>query len=756
MGFYPPSAAPLTTGNADPLFEQAAQVCIAEGAGSTSLLQRKLQVGYGRAAAMITQLEQAGVLGPAEGALPRKVLVGSTSASTSAGWPADDLPPPLDGDLRAAVEAVASPFPAPTAAPKRSMADRMRSKARPDLLEPSIAWWLRDQPPTQLSADEVRTIASDLGVSREQMRGELVAIWDRTRERLASAGLPVPVALGYLQALARGFGLGHQYPDAAREQLLSGAHRRVLLDAMQGPELTSGDRAAIARSAATLGISDGEAARLAAEAALDAVTPEIERMLAVQRATDEEAQALFGRVAALGGELPPDLHRQIVECVFLSRLDRGELPTATVTDTTLPAGERGHFGGACVWLEHRKERGEERLVVIDNGVLVITNKRLLFNGQKKTVTLKYSALLGVNYGDSPAGGKLLVLRRDRGRSPHVHFLDPKTLEICCKTIELILSGGAKIPPSPPAAAGPAPQVPPPPPATAAKPGPSPGPSPAAGASANLDNLLAELDGLIGLASVKREVRSLINFLRMQRMREEQQLPVAAVGLHMVFTGNPGTGKTTVARLIGQMLGAMGLLTKGHVVEIDRAGLVAGYVGQTALKTQAVVERAMGGVLFIDEAYALASTGSGEDFGGEAVDTLLKLMEDNRDRLAVIVAGYQQPMQEFLGSNPGLRSRFSRFIDFPDYTVGELYDIFARLASAGKYSISEPAKTSLRQLFAVLETAKGQHFSNGRLVRNAFERTVMNLANRLAEDPDVTLDELTTVEVADVPSAEDLD
>jgi stage V sporulation protein K len=752
MGFYPPNPAPLVMHDRDPLFEQAVQACVAAGEGSTGLLQRALDIGYGRARTLLEQLGEAGVLGPSDGVLPRKVLA-EAGATNTAIWPADDPPPSLEGNLERAVEVLPTPFTVPVTKPARSMIEQMLNSSRVDLMEPAVAWLLRDRPPTRVTPEELRNVLNDLGVEGAQMRCELVALWDRTRGRMAASGVPPTVALAYLQALARAFGLSRQYPDAAREHYLYAQHRAVLLQAMQGLELTSADRAAITRSADALGLSESEAARLAAEAALDAVTPEIQRILEAQRATDDEAQALFKRIAALGGELPKDLHRQIVMCVFLSRLERGELPTAAVTDTSLPKGEKPHFGGPCLWLEHRKQRGDERLVTIDTGVLLITSKRLLFNGRTKTLTLQYRSILGVSYGDSPAGGKLLVLRRERGRNPHIHFLDSQTLEICTRTIELILSGGAK-PPAPTAATQDSPSLANSSTAQTNRPGRSPIVPPTA-APERLEHLLAELDGLIGLTLVKREVRGLINFLRMQRMRQEQRLPAAQVGLHMVFTGNPGTGKTTVARLIGEMFGAMGLLSKGHVVETDRSGLVAGYVGQTALKTQAVVERAMGGVLFIDEAYSLADCRGAEDFGSEAIDTLLKLMEDNRDRLAVIVAGYKEPMETFLESNPGLRSRFQRFIDFPDYTAGELYDIFARQAAGGHYTIGPTAAAALRQLFAVVETAKGEHFSNGRLVRNAFERTVMGLANRLALDPDVTFEELTTIQPADVPVAEEL-
>lgn len=206
--------------------------------------------------------------------------------------------------------------------------------------------------------------------------------------------------------------------------------------------------------------------------------------------------------------------------------------------------------------------------------------------------------------------------------------------------------------------------------------------------------IAKLHALVGLQTVKREIDTLVNLAKVSQMRRERKLPVPELSLHLVFSGNPGTGKTTVARIVSQIYGKLGLISKGHLVEVDRSQMVAGYVGQTAPKVAAVVEQALGGVLFIDEAYSLMSKG-GQDYGAEAIETLLKLMEDHRDDLVVIAAGYGEEMEAFLSSNPGLRSRFSRTIDFPDYTPEETLEIFERQAKSADYILSGPARPAMR-------------------------------------------------------------
>ncbi len=268
---------------------------------------------------------------------------------------------------------------------------------------------------------------------------------------------------------------------------------------------------------------------------------------------------------------------------------------------------------------------------------------------------------------------------------------------------------------------------------------------------NMDDLKKELQEYIGLTTVKKEVESLINLVSVQNLRKQNDLPVSDdLSLHMVFSGNPGTGKTMIARLMARIYKSLGILSKGQLVEVDRSGLVAGYVGQTAIKTSEVIQKAMGGVLFIDEAYALTSRG-GNDYGQEAVDTLLKAMEDHRDDLVVIVAGYTELMEEFVHSNPGLESRFNRFLFFPDYTVQEMMDIFAMRCEKSGYCLAEDAKDLLRSLLALFSLDQ-KGFGNARGVRNLFERAVSAQANRLATLPTVTRDELMLLTSDDIRAA----
>lgn len=263
----------------------------------------------------------------------------------------------------------------------------------------------------------------------------------------------------------------------------------------------------------------------------------------------------------------------------------------------------------------------------------------------------------------------------------------------------------------------------------------------------MEEALAEMDALVGLDQVKSTVRNLIDFLKIQKAREAHELPVVRPNLHMVFTGNPGTGKTTVARIVAEVYRALGFLAKGHLVETDRGGLVGQYVGHTEQKTRGVIQKALGGILFIDEAYALYREG-GNDFGREAIDTLVKEIEDHRENLVVIVAGYQDEMQTFIQANPGLQSRFNTFIDFENYQPDELLQIFQRIAAKNQYQMGEDAQTKLHSLLEKACAQADRSFGNGRYVRNLFERVIRNQALRLSTFSNLDKEKLMMLEAAD--------
>ncbi len=261
--------------------------------------------------------------------------------------------------------------------------------------------------------------------------------------------------------------------------------------------------------------------------------------------------------------------------------------------------------------------------------------------------------------------------------------------------------------------------------------------------------MKKLDELIGLKSIKDQVKTLTNFLKLERLRAQEGLPGTKLALHMSFVGNPGTGKTTVARIIAEIFGALGILTKGQLVETDRSGLVAEYAGQTGPKTNAKIDEAMDGVLFIDEAYTLVSSDSQDQYGREAVQTLLKRMEDARDRLVVIVAGYPQEMDAMIRSNPGLSSRIGQTFEFLDYTPGEMARIFGMMAGKAAYELSTDTRRRILHGLTYLHARRDRHFGNGRTVRNAFEASVRKLANRIAALPTVTRDLLMRLEPDDI-------
>lgn len=273
----------------------------------------------------------------------------------------------------------------------------------------------------------------------------------------------------------------------------------------------------------------------------------------------------------------------------------------------------------------------------------------------------------------------------------------------------------------------------------------------------LEELMAELDNLVGLETVKKDIKAMINFIKVCQLRKERNLKAPELSHHMVFSGNPGTGKTTIARLLSKVYKQIGLLEKGQLVEVDRSGLIAGYQGQTALKTAEVIQSALGGVLFIDEAYSLVQADN-DSYGKECIATVLKAMEDHRDELVVIVAGYDDLMQKFIDSNPGLKSRFNKYIHFPDYTGEEMEKIFLLQCKSNGYVIEEAAQKLIRDVFDKMFEMRDDNFGNGRTVRNTFEKIINCQATRLADanSAGLTDEELMKITLADVRAGLEMD
>jgi hypothetical protein len=616
---------------------------------------------------------------------------------------------------------------------------------------------LAGRDPQRIRPSQLEGVLAAYGLSGRKAVAVTVPAWRAALTQVIANDEISDEEVAYLGALRRLLDVAEDDAAKAHDDIVLARYQRAIDDVLADERVTDDERAWLARLAAALRIPGNLARRMYESSAASLVARLWTGSMADSRLTQEEAERVANVADSAGVELDGKATQAIAQVRVLASLQAGGALPILDPPLQLQRGEVCHFYYPATWHEVRKQRSggvsEDALTALGTGLAIITNRRVIFEGTGKTHSVKYDSLLGIKeYTDG------VELRRHSGRNPFI-LVEAQTAELFVLLVRLAFlaaSEGTEVV-SPQNLTDPFDlggtsdnDIAPPPNET---------PSPRAEVSREtsqskkeLTAALAELATLVGLGPVKQEVQSLANLVRIRGLRRSEGLPVSAASLHMVFTGPPGTGKTSVARLIGHILGALGVLSKGHLVETDRGGLVGGYFGQTALKTTAVIQKAMGGVLFIDEAYGLSVEGGEWDFGREAIESLLKAMEDERDDLVVIVAGYSDKMRKFLGSNPGLASRFTRYIDFPNYSPPELEEIFYRLAHAAHYELTPDARMAVHERLTAAWAARDASFGNGRYVRNLFEAVLACQADRLAVQPDLARSDLCTIEAADAKLA----
>jgi Holliday junction resolvasome RuvABC ATP-dependent DNA helicase subunit len=637
--------------------------------------------------------------------------------------------------------------------------DRLASRPRPDLAAIALEHRLAEADPLRLTPIAVQDLLAEYGVKGEVAHSIRVSLWRKAFTALLQTGVWDEGGSAYVQALRGPLDIGEDDEIVAERDLLQPFFAKEVASALTPDNILQYDAKRMAARANQLGISRNAAVQIltsrAAAAFASEVTVHTCRMsdsgsLIPRRMTRSEIHRIraVGQVTA---SLTDDWRIRLAnEERWGDLLDEFVLTPISVP-IQLNHGEVCLFSCDAELLE--LQRGKFASAVV--GKLYATNTRLIFNTSLRAVVIKYESLLEIEplidgLTCKRSSGKPLMF----GVKPHTAFLANGILHVMFAGYkEGYIEGIIKREPELTKHAeqpGSHSTI-----ATASQAMPVM-PRQETTATADLESAQRKLASLVGLEPVKREVESLVNLVRVRALRRKQGLPLAPISFHLVFTGKPGTGKTTVARVLAEVFSSLNMLSKGHLVETDRSGLVGGYVGQTALKTADVVRSALGGVLFIDEAYALAGDRGESDFGREAIETLLKLMEDHRDDLVVIAAGYDDRMQTFLASNPGVRSRFTRVIDFPDYSVDELVEIIERMAAASGYTLSPEAVTKISSVFSVARAAAGTSFGNARLARNLFERALGRQADRLSASAAPSREDLCGIDAGDIPQMSDID